>query len=61
MALDESKYKTMKIMHCKKCGHVYTASLSGSTECPECDSNDVAHFRPDGREGDDTAVEEKHE
>jgi predicted Zn-ribbon and HTH transcriptional regulator len=53
MAIDESKYKTMRFMKCKKCGNVYAASLSGSMECPECASNDVLHFRPDGLEEKD--------
>jgi predicted Zn-ribbon and HTH transcriptional regulator len=50
MAIDESKYKTMRFMKCKKCGNVYAASLTGSKECPECASDDVLHFRPDGVE-----------
>jgi predicted Zn-ribbon and HTH transcriptional regulator len=50
MPIDESNYKTMKLYRCKKCGNVYAASLSGSTECPDCASNDVSHFSPDGSE-----------
>jgi hypothetical protein len=50
MAIDESNYKTMKLLRCKKCGNVYAAGLSGSTECPECASDDASQFRPDGQE-----------
>jgi hypothetical protein len=50
MAIDENNYKTMKLLRCKKCGNVYAASLTGSTECPECSSDDASQFRPDGVE-----------
>jgi predicted Zn-ribbon and HTH transcriptional regulator len=50
MSIDENNYKTMKLYRCKKCGNVYAASLSGSTECPDCASNDVSNFSPDGKE-----------
>jgi predicted Zn-ribbon and HTH transcriptional regulator len=51
MTIDESNYKTMKLFKCRRCGNVYAASLAGSTECPDCSSDDVSHFCPDGDEG----------
>jgi predicted Zn-ribbon and HTH transcriptional regulator len=50
MAIDENNYKTMKLLRCKTCGNVYAASLTGSTECPDCASNNVTQFRPDDEE-----------
>jgi predicted nucleic acid-binding Zn-ribbon protein len=50
MPIDENNYRTMKLFRCKKCGNVYAGSLTGSTECPDCSSNDVSHFSPDGKE-----------
>ena len=58
MPIDESNYKTMKLFRCKKCGNVYAASLSGSTECPDCASSDVSHFSPDGKEEQESGLSE---
>jgi rubrerythrin len=44
--LDESKYPTLKYMKCKKCGHVFTGSLTGDTDCPECASFDTSFYQP---------------
>ena len=52
MALDESKYETMKFLRCKQCGNVYTARLGvAAPECPECSSREAEIFRPEGSEG----------
>jgi predicted Zn-ribbon and HTH transcriptional regulator len=59
MAPDENKFKTMQFMRCKKCGNVYAASVSGTVECPECSSGDAVRYRPDGKEGGETAEEEE--
>lgn len=59
MAPDENKFKTMQFMRCKKCGNVYAASVSGAVECPECSSGDAVRYRPDGKEGGETAEEEE--
>jgi predicted Zn-ribbon and HTH transcriptional regulator len=58
MPIDESKYRTLKLMRCKKCGNVYAASLTSAAECPECSSRDASYFRPDGKEQSDKSVEE---
>jgi DNA-directed RNA polymerase subunit RPC12/RpoP len=60
MALDESKFDTMQFMRCARCGNVFAARLSGSgaPECPECSSADVARFRPDGKQENDSKSEE---
>lgn len=54
MPIDENNYKTMKLFRCKKCGNVYAASLTGSTECPDCASNDISNYSPDGKEESET-------
>ena len=43
---DESTYPTLKFMRCKKCGHVFTGSFTGDTDCPECASFDTTTFEP---------------
>ena len=43
---DESRYPTLKYMRCKKCGHTFTASFTGDTDCPECVSFDTTTFEP---------------
>ncbi len=58
MALDESKFDTMQFMRCKRCGNVFASRLKSVPECPECSSADVARFRPDGKQGDESKAEE---
>jgi len=53
MAFDEGNYETMKILKCRKCGNIFAASLTGSQECPECESSNVLRYRPDGKEDSD--------
>ncbi|MDD5675652.1 MAG: hypothetical protein PHC61_15900 [Chitinivibrionales bacterium] len=45
---DESRYPTMKLLRCKKCGAVFTVSVGSSNECPECSypNEEGAEFRP---------------
>ena len=43
---DESKYPTLKYMKCKRCGHVFTGSPTGDTDCPECKSLDTSSYQP---------------
>jgi ABC-type ATPase with predicted acetyltransferase domain len=56
MALDESKFETLKFLRCKQCGNVYTASLKETApECPECSSHEAELFRPEGSEEDNAS------
>lgn len=43
---DENKYPTLRFLKCKKCGNVFTGSLTGDAECPECLSQDAIYYRP---------------
>lgn len=52
MALDESKYETMKFLRCRQCGNVYTARMGiTDPECPECSSREVEIYIPEGSDG----------
>lgn len=33
---DEDKFPTVRFLKCRRCGQVYTASLSGVNSCPKC-------------------------
>jgi predicted Zn-ribbon and HTH transcriptional regulator len=59
MAPDESKFKTMQFMRCKKCGNVFASNVSSAAECPECSSGDTVQFRPDGKEVEEPSSEEE--
>jgi predicted Zn-ribbon and HTH transcriptional regulator len=52
MALDESKYETMRFMRCKQCGNVYASGFDDTPECPECASHQSIIYRPDGAKED---------
>jgi len=43
---DENRYPTLKFMKCERCGLVFTCSLGGCTDCPQCDSSDTIPYHP---------------
>jgi len=49
MALDESKYKTLRFMRCKQCGGVFASGVGAVPECPDCASQNSTVYRPDGK------------
>jgi predicted nucleic acid-binding Zn-ribbon protein len=51
MALDESKYKTLRFMRCKQCGEVFASGVGAVPECPDCASQNSTVYRPDGKDG----------
>jgi predicted Zn-ribbon and HTH transcriptional regulator len=44
---NEDLSHTLRFMRCNRCGNVFVTSITGYTECPECNSVDAAHFDPD--------------
>ena len=56
---DEGDYPTLKLMKCKKCGYIFTGSLTGENDCPECDSNDTTNFKPHEEQNRSDANETK--
>lgn len=51
MALDESKYKTLRFMRCKQCGAVFASGVGTVPECPDCASQNSSVYAPDGKDG----------
>jgi len=49
VAIDESKFGTMRLLRCRKCGNVYAAGYGAAVpECPECSSNESELYKPEG-------------
>ncbi|NLP03902.1 MAG: hypothetical protein GX089_15515 [Fibrobacter sp.] len=51
--INESKYPTMRLMLCRKCGNVFAAGFSGDKECPDCSSQSTTEYNPEEISGEE--------